>query len=86
MKYQIVIKSLVVLPEGKPIFSEMATEIRIEDEAGGPFIVISQSGFNEKDAVRFDNEEWPHIVDAIERLFKESKKVEKYLELKKEKD
>ena len=86
MKYQIVIKSLVVLPEGKPIFDEIATEIRIEDEAGGPFIVISQSGFNEKDTVRFDNEEWQYIIEAVEKLLKESKKVEKYLELKKEKD
>mgnify|MGYP000650360830 CR=1 FL=1 len=29
------ITSLIVLPEGEPIFSERATIVRIEDEAGG---------------------------------------------------
>ena len=36
------ITSLIVLPEGEPIYSERATIVRIEDEAGGEYIVVSQ--------------------------------------------
>jgi len=79
--YHTVIKSLVVLPKNRPIFDEMATEVRIEDEAGGPFIVMSQhNSANEKDTLRLDEEEWPLIKYAVERLIKECKKVEEKIE------
>lgn len=42
-QYEIRIKSLIVAPVGEPIFSEKATEISIDDEAGGEFIVIRQT-------------------------------------------
>ena len=34
--------ALMVLPAGHDIFSEQATTISIEDEGGGPFVVIEQ--------------------------------------------
>lgn len=41
--YEIRIKSLIVAPVCEPIFSEKATEISIDDESGGEFIVIRQA-------------------------------------------
>lgn len=40
--YHIITGSLIVKPITEPIFSEKATEIRIVDEAAGPFVEISQ--------------------------------------------
>lgn len=70
MKYETKIHSLIVKPEGEPIFSEMATIIGIDDEAAGVFFTIEQGGrvSDESKKVSFESAEWPHIVDAVERL------------------
>lgn len=65
------ITSLIVLPEGEPIFSERATIVRIEDEAGGEYIVVSQDSIPGRGNVAINPEEWPDIRDAIERMMKE---------------
>ena len=67
MSYNIFVKSLIVLPEGEPIFSEMATTIDIEDEAAGPFVVIRQEGRDGAQKINIDQTEWPFIKDAIEK-------------------
>ena len=41
-------------------------EIEIVDEAAGEFLEVSQEGGK----LRFDKEEWPHVRDAIEKMFK----------------
>ena len=56
-----------VLPVGKALFDEAATEIEIVDEAGGEFLEVSQG----EKKVRFDELEWPNIRDAIEMMVKE---------------
>ena len=72
MKYQTRITRLTVLPTGRPIFSEMATHVEIDDEAGGEFIRIGQQADGENDqAICIDGEEWPHIVEAVETMLKE---------------
>lgn len=44
---------VVVLPDGEPIFSEHATEIEIQDEAGGEFVVVRQTyGSEGKNEIR----------------------------------
>jgi hypothetical protein len=67
---------ITVLPENQPIFSELATEISIMDEAAGPFIEmrqISQSG--NEDVLHFEIDEWPHIAKAVGKLIQEIKKL-----------
>ena len=71
MTYHCKIHSLIIKPEGEPIFSEQATIIGIEDEAAGVFFTIEQDGgkvSNHSQKVSFESAEWPHIVDAVERL------------------
>jgi len=61
----------MILPEGEPIFSEMTTTVRIEDEAAGPFVVIEQINDHAKPGrIAFSSDEWPMIKKAIEEMFK----------------
>jgi len=57
---------MIVGVKGEQIFDESITEIEIVDEAGGEFLEISQ----DEQKLRFDAEEWPHVRDAIEKMFK----------------
>jgi len=62
--------SVVVLPEGDPLFSEMATRVDIVDEAGGEFVKVSQTvcRADADGAIFFDPKEWPALRQAIDRM------------------
>lgn len=67
--------SIIVLPEGEQIFSEMATIVSIDDEAAGEFVSVKQNrreGITQE--IKIDVEEWPTIREAIERMIAECKK------------
>jgi hypothetical protein len=67
---------ITVLPEGEPIFSQLATEISIVDEAAGPFIEMRQfPDDGEEKYLRFDIDEWPYITKAVGKLIQEIKKL-----------
>ena len=70
MSYEIQTHALIVKPPGEPIFSEMATIIRLDDEGAGPFVVIEQSGRSDMGKIAIDEDEWPAIRDAISRMLK----------------
>jgi hypothetical protein len=57
---------MIVGVKGEQIFDDSVTEIEIVDEAAGEFLEISQDDVK----LRFDAEEWPHVRDAIEKMFK----------------
>jgi hypothetical protein len=57
---------MIVGVKGEQIFDDSVTEIEIVDEAAGEFLEISQ----DDQKLRFDAEEWPHVRDAIEKMFK----------------
>jgi len=57
------------MPAGEPIFSEQATEVYIEDESAGPFVVVKQCRVDGDGKVLIDIEEWPAIKDAVEIAF-----------------
>ena len=66
MTYETRTTKIIVGVKGDPIFSESITEIEIIDEAAGEFLEISQ----DDKKLRFDKEEWPHVRNAIEKMFK----------------
>jgi hypothetical protein len=66
------ITQLTVVPNGKPIFDESATQVEITDEGGGEFLVIRQPGVIGR-YIRLDADEWPTIREAIERMIDEVK-------------
>ena len=63
------ITQLVVCPQGEPLFSEMATAIKITDEAGGEFVEVSQNGPG-LGKIWINPEEWPALRAAINRQIK----------------
>ncbi len=68
---------VVVLPKGEPLFSEKATFIETIDEAAGEFIEVTQCGSGAHEMkIRIDDDEWPHIREAINEMFKGIKKRE----------
>jgi hypothetical protein len=64
MEYESRVTQYTIVPKGQPIFSEFATEVLIEDEAAGEFIVIRQGT---KD-VKIDVIEWEHVKKAVDKL------------------
>ena len=55
-----------VAPENEPLYSNRATTISINDEAGGEFIVIAQAPNQKGGVISFDPCEWPAIRAAID--------------------
>ena len=65
---------LVVVPEGKPIFDELVTEVAIDDDVGGEFLTLTQEDEDGRRTLKFDLEEWPAIVRAGNRMLREIRK------------
>lgn len=61
---------IMVLPEGEPIFSEHGTNVKIDDEAGGEFVIVTQQHRTES-GIAIDPAEWPAIREAIDKMVKE---------------
>ena len=56
-----------------PIFGESITSLKLEDEGGGPFLVISQNWAENKE-LRLDMDELLDIVEAAKELFSQADK------------
>lgn len=66
---------LTVLPEGDPIFSENATNISIEDDAGGEYIRLRQYINNHNiGEVNINPEDWKAIRDAVDTMVAQCRK------------
>ena len=67
--YETRITAVVVAPKGHPIFSECATTVRIDDDdAGGEFVEVEQSGRVDLGKICISPEEWPALRAAIDDL------------------
>lgn len=71
MEYETRAMSLMVLPKGQPIYSEMATTITIVDEAAGEFVEVEQSGRTDVGKIAIAPCELPALRNAIDRLIGE---------------
>lgn len=68
----------MVRPKDAPMFDERAIEIRLEDEAAGPFVVIkSQLDDVKPGEVSIDPGEWADIRAAIDAAFEVANKISK---------
>jgi hypothetical protein len=67
IKYETRTTKIVVVPEGEPIFGDLATSIEIEAESEVyEFLVIKQDLI--PNGVRIDPQEWPTIRAAIDEM------------------
>lgn len=66
------VTKLCVLPPGDPIFSELCTEVSIDDEAGGEYVQVKQlHDRSEPGTIFVDDKCWPAIKLAIETLLEQ---------------
>lgn len=55
-------------PPDEPLFSEMATTVRIDDESGGEFVAVEQHGRTDVGKICINPEEWPVLRETIDEL------------------
>ena len=74
MNYVTRTTQISVMPLDETIFSERCTRITIEDEGGGEFVSVQQlKGRGHNQHITIDQEEWPTLMAAIDRMVVECK-------------
>jgi hypothetical protein len=69
MKFETRVKTIIVAPVGEPMLSEKATEISIEDQGAGEYIVISQCHGGASQSIMLDpGAELDQVLAAARRL------------------
>jgi hypothetical protein len=68
------ITQITVLPEGEAIFSEMAIEITIRDEAAGEY--VSLKALNDEGEIVIDPDNWEVIKLTVDQMIADIKKHE----------
>jgi hypothetical protein len=64
-----ILQVAIHLEEANPVFGEGNTYVKIEDEAGGPFLVIEQhDDASENGVVRMDYAEFAAVAEAAKML------------------
>ena len=69
-KYKTTILQVSIhLDESNPLFGEGNTYVKLEDEAGGPFLIIEQTDDESKNGtVRMDYEEFMAVAEAAKMM------------------
>ena len=74
MKYTQTIKTIIVHPEGEPLFHESATNVAIDDEGGGHYLIITQFPNDpEPGQIRLDLDELEQVYFAAQKLLTQHK-------------
>ena len=72
---EIRVLSKIMLPKGKPIFSESAITCSIEDETAGEYIKLTSQS-DSGGEICFDPYEWPIIKTMIDSMVNDIRKRE----------
>lgn len=74
MKYTQTIKTIIVHPEGEPLFDESATHVSIDDEGGGNYLIFTQFPDDpEPGQIRLDPDELEQVYFAAQQLLTQHK-------------
>ena len=74
MKYIQTIKTIIVHPEGEPLFDESATHVAIDDEGGGNYLIFTQFPDDpEPGQIRLDPDELEQVYAAAKQLLTQHK-------------
>lgn len=75
-RYEVRITRLTIAPPDECLFSEMATDIEIEDEAAGEFVVVRQKSIATSvnpQEIRICRDEWPALLECVSYLLANSR-------------
>ena len=68
----------MIRPDGASMFDEHAIEIRLEDQAAGPFVIVKLQHDDVKPGeISIEPGEWPTLRAAIDAAVKAANKIEK---------
>ena len=77
MNYENRVTEITILPANEPLFCERATKVRIDDEAAGEFLIVSQCHDSIKPGeIAIESDEWPAIRDVIDSMVAKLRKEE----------
>ena len=77
IEYETRITARTIVPKGKPLFSEQATEITIVDESCGEYVEVRQSGRVDLGKIAINPEEWPSLREAIDNMIEQCRETPK---------
>lgn len=63
-----ILKMSIHCPSENPIFGEYVTHIAIDDEAAGPFLVLTQSNPKQHNEIRLTLEELKKIAEVAREM------------------
>jgi len=63
--------AVCIQKRGVAVYSEGVTEVKIDDEGGGEFVVVTQCD----DRVAIDPEEWPLLCDTISKMISQCRPI-----------
>ena len=69
--YEIRVTKISVIPPGEAVFSEHATHVEIQDEAGGEYLSVQQHHVEKRTQIFIDRKQWPMLRDAINFMVRE---------------
>lgn len=69
--YRVRTTKLLVGPVGEPFYSEMCTEVYIESEGAGEFVIVEQHARVDLGKIAINPDEWPALRDAINQMIGE---------------
>lgn len=61
-EYEMRTTGMIVAPKTQPIFSELATEVRIVDESGGEFVEVEQHGRTDLGKIAISPPRMAHVA------------------------
>ena len=61
--------SVMVLPDGAPIYGDATTSINIADEGGGEYLEIVQHPDDGRQVIKLDETDWPFVRECIDNMF-----------------
>lgn len=64
----------IVKPDSEPIFSKLATRVKIMDESGGEFVTVTDG---DGQSISIDPENWNELSSAINSALRMIKQAEK---------
>ena len=66
---KLTVTEIAIHKEGdSPIFGDMVTHVKLDDEGGGTFIVITQEYISQMNEIRLDFSEIEYIIKAFDML------------------
>ena len=65
MSYVKIVTEVAVVIEGCELYDEATTRVRIDDEGGGEFVVVSQC-IGKSSQIKLDPHEWPAVRETID--------------------